>query len=447
MILTASSSPAVASGTVPRCLALAEQLYPLCRSVAGPALRQSFDLIEQWIPLRRTEVPSGTKVYDWEVPREWLVRDAYIADANGRRLIDWRRHSLHVVNYSVPVRATMIRHELDPHLHSLPEKPDWIPYRTSYYRDDWGLCVSQRDREALGPGPFEVVIDAEHRDGALTYAECIVPGRGEDFAIVYVHSCHPSLANDNLSGIVVAAALADALRRETPRLTWRFVFGAGTIGSLAWLSKNEADLSRLRAGFTLGLVGDQAPITYKRSRRGDTATDRVAELILERSGQPHRVVDFEPYGYDERQFCSPGFDLPVGRLSRSQHGEYPEYHTSADDLSLLSSESLAGSIAVGASLIGAIDANRLMVNLSPKGEPRLGKRGLYGALGGLSPRESEQALLWVLSYSDGQCDLAAIARRSGLPFAGVVDAAAALESAGLLAELDGRPMPFQGVDA
>jgi aminopeptidase-like protein len=447
MILTAASSLAEASTMVPRCLTLAEQLYPLCRSIAGPALRQSFDLIERWIPLRRTEVPSGTKVYDWEAPREWHVRDAYIADTNGRRLIDWRRHNLHVVNYSVPVRATMSLHELEPHLHSLPDRPDWIPYRTSYYREDWGFCVSHRDREVIGPGPFEVVIDAEHRDGSLTYAECIVPGSGPDFAVVYVHSCHPSLANDNLSGIVVAAALADALRREAPRRTWRIVFGAGTIGSLAWLSRNEANLPRLRAGFTLGLLGDPAPITYKRSRQGNTATDRVAELVLKRSGQPRRVVDFEPYGYDERQFCSPGFDLPVGRLSRAQHGEYPEYHTSADDLSLLSADSLAGAIAVGASLIGALDSNRSLLNLSPKGEPRLGKRGLYGALGGLSPGESEQALLWVLSGSDGKCDLAAIARRSGLPFGAVVDAAAALESAGLLAELDSQPLSFQGVDA
>lgn len=442
MILRSLSDQA-ADGVARECMSLVRDLYPLCRSLAGPGVRRSLDLVEQWIPLERHEVPTGTPVFDWEVPREWHLRGAHITDASGRRIVDAAEHNLHVVNCSVPVRCTMTREELEPRLHSLPDRPDWIPYRTSYYRDDWGFCLRHRDREQLGPGPFEVVIDSDLVDGSLTYAECVVPGRVDDFAIVYVHTCHPSLANDNLSGMAAAAALARALRQEQPRLTWRFVFGPGTIGSLVWLHRNEGGLAKLRGGLTLGLLGDSAPITYKRSRRGDSPTDRTAELVLARRSGAHRIVDFEPYGYDERQFCSPGFDLPVGRLSRAQYGEYAQYHTSADNVEFLSVERLGESISAAAALIAGIDANRRMINLLPKGEPRLGKRGLYGRFGGQTPRDTERALLWVLSYSDGHSDLVDIARRSGLGLDAVAEAAQALESVGLLAEAGAGQHPLK----
>jgi len=320
--------------------------------------------------------------------------------------------------------------ELKTHLYSLPERPDWIPYRTSYYREHWGFCLKHRDLERLGAGPFEVVIDSTLALGTLTYAECIVPGRTAGEAIIYTHTCHPSLANDNLSGIAAAVAVARELRDEHPRLTWRFVFGPGTIGSLAWLSRNEKRLGRIRAGLTVGLLGDGGALTYKRSRRGNRVTDRAAEHVLRGVAQA-RVVDFEPYGYDERQFCSPGFDLPVGRLTRSPNGQYPEYHTSADNLGLLKPECLAESIRALAAMIAVLDTNRALRNLSPKGEPRLGKRGLYGSMGGGAPGEFEHALLWVLSFSDGEHDLLAIAERSGLDFGLIARAAAALEDAGL----------------
>jgi aminopeptidase-like protein len=325
----------------------------------------------------------------------------------------------------------MTRAELAPHLYSLPERPDWIPYRTSYYREHWGFCLRHRDLEKLGPGPFEVVIDSTLAPGSLTYAECTIPGTTQDEAIVYTHICHPSLANDNLSGIAAGTALAGELRGERPRLTWRFIFGPVTIGSIAWLSRNEQRLKRIKAGLTIGLLGDEGPLTYKRSRRGDRVTDRAAQYILPRIAPSARLVAFEPYGYDERQFCSPGFDLPVGRLTRSPNGQYPEYHTSADNLDLLRPECLAESIRSLAGLIAVLDANRALRNLSPKGEPRLGKRGLYGSVGGTAPGEFEHALLWVLSYSDGEHDLLAIAERSGLDFALLARAAAALEDAGL----------------
>jgi len=421
-----------------------QAMYPICRSITGSGVRQSLDLVREWIPLEPTEVPTGTPAFDWEIPNEWNIRDAYVADPAGRRVIDFRAHNLHVVNYSAPIRRSMTLEELRPHLYSLPERPDWIPYRTSYYREHWGFCLRHRDLEQLGPGPFEVVIDSTLAPGSLTYAECVVPGSTAGEAIVYTHTCHPSLANDNLTGIAAATVLARELRKEQPRLTWRFIFGPGTIGSLAWLSRNEERLGRVRTGLTVGLLGDSGALTYKRSRRGDCITDRVAEHVLRGLAPSARVIDFEPYGYDERQFCSPGFDLPVGRLTRSPNGQYPEYHTSADNLEFIQPACLAESIRALAGIIALLDENRSLRNLSPKGEPRLGKRGLYGTVGGTAPGAFEHALLWVLSYSDGAHDLLWIAQRSGLEFDLLARAAAALEEAGLARTLDeeqGRPKP------
>ncbi len=415
---------------------LMQAMYPICRSITGDGVRRTLDLVQQWIPLERTEVPSGTAVFDWEIPNEWNIRDAYIADSNGRRVVDFRAHNLHVVNYSVPVRGSMTLEDLKPHLYSIPDRPDWIPYRTSYYREHWGFCLKHRDLERLGSGPFEVVIDSTLGPGSLTYAECVVPGTTGGEAIVYTHTCHPSLANDNLTGIAAAVAIAREMLKERPRLTWRFIFGPGTIGSLAWLSRNEERLGRVRAGLTVGLLGDAGALTYKRSRRGECVTDRAAAHVLPKLAPAARLVDFEPYGYDERQFCSPGFDLPVGRLTRSPNGQYPEYHTSADNLDLIQPASLAESIRALATMIALLDENRRLRNLSPKGEPRLGKRGLYGGIGGAAPGAFEHALLWVLSFSDGRHDLLSIAERSGLDFSLLAGAAAALEGAGLANTMD-----------
>ncbi len=417
-------------------LRLISDMYPICRSIAGDGLRRTLDLVEQWVSLDRTEVPTGTRVLDWEVPREWNVRDAYVADAAGRRVIDFRAHNLHVLNGSVPVDRTVSLEELQSHLHSLPDKPDWIPFRrTGYYEDQWGFCVSHRDRLALGPGPYRVVIDSTLEAGHLTLGEAVIEGSGSEEAIVYTHICHPSLVNDNLTGIAVAALIARALGSERPRLTWRFVFGSGAIGSITWLARNEHRLPALRAGLVIGLLGDPAPLTYKKSRRGDTLVDRAASHVLRRGGHEGRIVDFEPFGYDERQFCSPGFDLPVGRLTRSPNGAYPQYHTSADDLSLAKPECLAGSIRALADIISVIDADRRMLNLSPKGEPSLRRRGLYGGGGGVEPGEFDMALLWALSLSDGTNDLIEMSERSGLEFDLMNRAVAALEEVGLL-----RPM-------
>jgi aminopeptidase-like protein len=412
---------------------LMERVFPLCRSITGNGVRRTLDAIAGIVPLDRHEVPSGTPVFDWEVPPEWNIRDAYIARSDGSRVVDFKASSLHVVGYSVPTRCTMSLDELEPHLHSLPDHPDRIPYRTTYWREHWGFCLRHRDRERLGPGPYDVVIDADLAPGHLTYAECVVPGSTDGLGIVYTHTCHPSLANDNLTGLAAVALLGRELRQQRPRLTWRLVFGPGTIGSLTWLARNEDCLSQVRCGLVTGLLGDPGPLTYKRSRRGNCATDRAAALVLERHPGVSRIVDFEPYGYDERQFCSPGFDLPFGRLTRSPNGAYAEYHSSADDLSLVKVDKLAESIRVLAQLIDALDKNRDLVNLSPKGEPRLGKRGLYGTLGGTAPGEGEQAMLWLLSLGDGAHDLVDAAQRSGLGVSLLARAADALERAGLLA--------------
>lgn len=432
MILQRLSEKPAAERVAAEAHELMRAMFPLCRSITGHGVRRTLDLVEEWVPLRRTEVPSGTALFDWEVPNEWNIRDAHVSDAANRRVVDFREHNLHVVNYSVPVERTMSLAELEPHLHSLPEHPDWIPYRTSYYREHWGFCVRHRDRMQMGPGPYRVVIDSDLAPGHLTYAEAVIPGTTTGEAIVYTHTCHPSLANDNLTGIAVAAGLARELRAEAPRLTWRFVFGPGTIGSLAWLSRNESLLPRVRGGFVVGLLGDRGPLTYKRSRKGATAADRVAEYVLRTSACEHRTIDFEPYGYDERQFCSPGFDLPIGRLTRSPNGAYPEYHSSADDLDLIRPDKLAESVTVLARMLALLDGNRYLQNLSPRGEPRLGKRGLYGDLGGGGPGEFEHALLWVLSLADGEHDLVAVAGRSGLSFELLHRAAAALEDVGLI---------------
>lgn len=432
MLLSDLRVDAEAQSAAQSAFELMQAMYPICRSITGNGVRRTLDHVEQWIPLARSEVKSGTAAFDWEVPNEWNIRDAFIAEPGGRRVVDFQAHSLHLVSYSTPVRATMTRAELEPHLHSLPDQPDWIPYRTSYYRESWGFCLRHSDRLALGPGPFDVVIDAELKPGHLTYAECVIKGTTEQEAIVFTHVCHPSLANDNLTGIAVASALAREMLQRAPRLTWRFIFAPGTIGSLTWLSRNEDRCPNIAAGLVIGLLGDAGPLTYKRSRRGSTLMDRVAEYVIRPSDTLAKVIDFEPYGYDERQFCSPGIDLPVGRLTRTPNAGFAEYHTSADDLSFVSVGQLAGSIQTLAHMISVVDGNRRLLNLSPKGEPQLGKRGLYRSVGGTGPGQFESALLWILSQSDGNNDLVDVAGRSAIDFEVLEQAASALEDSGLV---------------
>jgi aminopeptidase-like protein len=413
--------------------ALVRELYPLCRSITGDGVRRTLARLQQEIPLEVHEVPSGTQVFDWTVPREWNIRDAYVKDARGERVIDFRRHNLHVVGYSTPVRATMSLADLRPHLHTLPQQPDLIPYRTSYYKEDWGFCLARRELDALAEGDYEVCIDSTLEDGFLSYGECVLPGDSDDEVLVSCHVCHPSLANDNLSGIAVATWLARHLRQVPRRYTYRFLFIPGTIGSITWLSLNESRARAIRHGLVLTCIGDRAGFTYKRSRHGDATIDRAVAHVLEHAGEPFRVVDFSPYGYDERQYCSPGFDLHVGCLMRSPWGQFPQYHTSADDPDFVDAQSLAGSVDTLLAVFDVIERDRTYVNLNPKCEPQLGKRGLYGALGGVHVAQLQFAMLWVLNQSDGGASLLDIARRAELPFEVIADAADLLARHDLLA--------------
>jgi aminopeptidase-like protein len=411
---------------------LVAELYPICRSITGDGVRRTLEIVDREIGLEVHEVPTGTRVLDWTVPREWNVRDAWVANPAGERVIDFQASNLHLLGYSVPVRATMPLAELKQHLYTLPDHPDWVPWRTSYYAERWGFCASQRLVDSLPDGDYEVRVDTTLADGHLTYGEHLVEGETADEVLVSCHVCHPSLANDNLSGIAVATRLARRLAETRPRYSYRFLFAPGTIGSITWLARNEDRLGRIRHGLVLACVGDPGGFTYKRSRRGDAEIDQaVAHVLGRRPG--HRVVDFTPYGYDERQFCSPGFDLPVGCLSRTPYAQYPEYHTSADDLDLVGPAQLQESLEVCWEVVGVLEGNRRYRNLSPKGEPQLGRRGLYGQIGGRSDAEERQmAMLWVLNLSDGDSSLLQVAERAGLPFALVADVAGALERAGLL---------------
>lgn len=414
---------------------LAEELYPICRSITGHGVRKTLDIIGKHVPLEVFEVPSGTQVLDWTVPREWNIEDAYIRDANGEKVVDFSNHNLHVVSYSVPVNGRMTLDELRPHLHSLPEHPNWIPYRTSYYHENWGFCLQHSQLERMTDDVYDVVIDSTLEDGSLTYAECLVEGENSDEVLIYTHTCHPSMANDNTSGMALVTLLAREIGRSKPRLSYRFVFGPGTIGSITWLARNQEVVDRVRHGLVVGLVGDSGPLTFKCSRNGSARVDHAMRHMLADLPEA-RVESFSPFGYDERQFCSPGYDLPVGRLTRSPEDSYPEYHTSADNLEFLNRDSLAESYLVCRRALGALDVDMRYVNLSPKGEPQLGKRGLYRKSGGEGLPGREFALLWVLNQSDGSNSLLEIAEKSGLSFEVIHEAARDLETAGLMKPLD-----------
>src|SRR6266851_7745451 len=409
------------------------ELYPICRSITGIGMRETLERLKRYIPLTLHEVPSGTAIFDWTVPNEWNISDAYVKNSKGERVIDFRQYNLHVVNYSVPVRRRMSLEELKAHLFTLPEQPDWIPYRTTYYKETWGFCLSHRRFLELREDNYEVCIDASLEEGHLTYGEFYVLGRSSEEVLVSCHACHPSLANDNLSGVAVAAFLAKRVASLSLRYSYRFLFIPATIGAITWLCLNEAAVSRIKHGIVLSGVGDTGPLSYKRSRLGNAQIDRSAAYVLAQCKQNAQVTDFSPYGYDERQFCSPAFNLAVGRLSRTPHGTYPEYHTSADNLNFVHPRKLAESFSVCLTIFSVLERNHTYVNLNPKCEPQLGRRGLYRMMGGQADaRLAELAMLWVLNLSDGEHTLLDIAERSQVSFDSLHRAACVLQEHGLL---------------
>jgi aminopeptidase-like protein len=418
-------------------LDLIARLYPICRSITGDGLRQTLRIIARHIPLQLTEVPTGSPVFDWTVPNEWNLKRATLTSPDGRIIADTDVHNLHVMNYSVPMSATVSLADLKPHLHSLPDKPDWIPYRTSYYAPNWGFCLPHRVLESLPDGDYRVEIDTTLSPGSLTYAELLIPGQTDDEVLLSAHACHPSLANDNLSGIAVAVALAKRLLLRSRRYSYRFIFAPGTIGSICWLANNRDRVHCIKHGLVLSCLGDSGNITYKRSRRAVAAIDRTVAHVLHEAGEAHTINDFVPYGYDERQYCSPGFNLPVGVLMRTPNGQFPEYHTSADNLDLIQPTSIQHSLDTLGKIVDALETNARFINVLPHCEPQLGRRGLYANTGGnATPPGYEPALLWVLNYSDGDHDLLDISRLSKIPLATIATAARMLTDKSLLKHVE-----------
>ncbi|MEO4001488.1 DUF4910 domain-containing protein [Mesorhizobium sp. CAU 1732] len=411
--------------------ALAAEIYPICRSITGAGVRETLRLLGRHIDLEQHAVPTGTRVFDWRIPREWTIRDAFIRSADGRRVLDFKASNLHVVNYSMPIRRYISTVDLKRHVFTLPDQPDLIPYRTSYYEPDWGFCMSQRALDAMTDDTYEICIDSELADGHLTYGEYVHAGETEREFLLTAHICHPSLANDNCSGLALLTLLARNLVARRTRHTYRFLFAPGTIGSLAWLAANEERVPLVDHGLVVSCVGDAGGPTYKQSRRGNALIDRAMAHLVSHLPPNGKAIPFSPYGYDERQFCSPGFDMPVGLLQNSAFGTFPEYHTSADDLDFIRPEHLERSYRLIMDAIEIVETDRRPVNLLPKGEPQLGRRGLYSKLGGSGPGAA-MPMLWVLNLSDGAHSLLDMAERSGLHYRLILDAADVLEAEGLL---------------
>ncbi|HZS64106.1 MAG TPA: DUF4910 domain-containing protein [Xanthobacteraceae bacterium] len=412
-----------------------DRLWPLPRSITGEGVRRTHDILGELLPLERIEIPTGTQVFDWTVPREWVVRGAHIIAPDGRRLLDFADNNLHLVGYSQPFRGKLSRAELDTHLHSLPDRPTAIPYVTSYYAPSWGFCLSHEQRQALPQGEYDVVVDTALIDGSMTLSECVLPGETGREVLISVNTCHPSLASNELSGPLVAAFLyrrLAALPRR--RLTYRFAFVPETIGAIAYLSlRGEKLRERLVAGYVLTCLGDAGRFTYKRSRRSGSPGDRAAAQVLTQCGRRADIIDFFPQGSDERQYCSPGFDLPVGCLTRTMYWRYPEYHTSLDNKDFISFSAMVETIDTCFDICKVLDAEGRYRNLVPFGEPQLGKRGLYPSFGGSNEKEARvRAQAWLLNLSDGNHSLLDIAERSGETVLQLAEIAETCVAAGLL---------------
>jgi len=415
---------------------LIETLYPICRSITGKGVRSTLNELNKFIPIQTTEVPTGTTVFDWTIPKEWNITDAWIKDLSGEKIIDFSNSNLHILNYSTPINKRLHLTELKPHLYTLPQFPDWIPYKTSYYAENWGFCMTHRQFLELKDQEYQVFIDSTLKDGSLTYGEFYIPGKSKEEVLFSAHICHPSLCNDNLSGIAVMTFLAQTMTKIQLKYSYRFIFIPGTIGSITWLAKNEDKVQNIRAGLILSCLGDLGDFTYKKSRRGDSEIDRMVNLILKQTQPEFNIVDFYPYGYDERQFCSPGFNLPVGSLSRSAHGTFKEYHTSADNLDFIKAGKLLESLNLCLRVIHAIESNKYFINTNPKCEPQLGKRGLYSAIGGhQGARTKEMAMLWILNMSDGHHSLSTISEKSNIDFPLIYETALILENYNLIKEV------------
>lgn len=415
---------------------LIEELYPICRSITGNGVRETHSIIGKHIPIKTHEIPTGTSVFDWTVPKEWNIQDAYILDPNGKKIIDFQKSNLHVVNYSTPINTKISLKELKKHLHSIPEQPDIIPYLTTYYNEDWGFCISNEQLLKLDDGEYTVVINSSLENGSLTYSEYYLKGKKEDEILITCYTCHPSLCNDNLSGVALVTFLAKYLSKIPLEYSYRFLFIPETIGAITWLCVNEKNISKIKCGLVATCVGDSGNLTYKKSRKGDTEIDIIAANVLRNSGANYTLLDFFPSGSDERQFCSPGFNLSVGSLMRTMYGDFKEYHTSADNLRFMNVKSLEDSFVKYLEILFVFENNKTCMTLNPKCEPQLGKRGLYQTLGGQKINDmTKQAIQWTLNLSDGNNSLLDISNKSNLKFNLIKDAADLLTENNLLKQI------------
>ena len=411
---------------------LIERLYPICRSITGEGVRKTLKILQELIPLEIKEVPSGTKVFDWVVPKEWNINDAYIKNSKGEKLIDFKKSNLHVVNYSIPINKKITLKELNENLHSLLNFPDWIPYLTSYYKESWGFCLTQKQRDALPDDIYEVVIDSTLKDGSLTYGELFLPGESAEEILFTCYVCHPSLCNDNLSGTAVLAFLAQELQKKKRNKSYRFLFLVETIGAITWLAINQEKLPNIKGGLVAVDLGDAGGMTYKKTRDGNSIIDQIVLAVLAESGKPHTILNFSPLGSDERQFSSPGINLNVGSLMRTHYEAYPEYHTSADNLQFMNKKSLAESLKIYEEIAYLLDKNQIFISTNQYCEPQLGRRGLYSFLGGQKERKIDtKAIFWVLNFSDGYHSLLDISLKSGMSFREIRKAAEILMKMGL----------------
>ncbi len=417
-----------------------DRLWPLNRSLTGDGNRETLKVISELVDLKIKEVPSGTQCFDWTVPPEWNVKEAWIKDGAGRKIVDFAENNLHLMGYSQGFSGKMSLAELLPHLHSIPDQPDVVPYLTSYYSPSWGFCVSQKFLEGLKEGIYEVLIDASHNPkGSMTVAEAVLKGRSEKEILISTYICHPSMANNELSGPIVSAFLYRLLKGDSDRhFSVRFLYVPETIGAVWYLHEHGERLkSDLIAGYVLTCIGDTGMFTYKRSRTGNSLADRAAEYVLESSGVDHNIEYFFPTGSDERQYCSPGFNLPVGSLMRTRYGKYGEYHTSADNKNFISFESMEESAKMCHRIVNTLMINGRYENLMPHCEPQLGKRGLYPSVGSRKDTaEKVEAMMWTLNMSDGTSDLIRISELSGIPVEVLHNSARTLEDAKLLKRID-----------
>ena len=437
---------------------LMEELFPITRSITGEGVRKSLKIIQNLINLKIHEIPTGSKVFDWTVPQEWNISDGYIMNSKKEKIVDFTKSNIHVLQYTENINKKIGLDELKKHIFTLPEQPNSIPYVTSFYNKNWGFCMSHNEFLKLEDDEYFVNINSEHKNGSLTYGEFLIKGNSEKEILISTYICHPSLCNDNLSGPVLAAFLAQYLSKIKMNYSIRFLFIPETIGAITWLALNENKIHNIVHGLVVTCVGDSGISTYKKSRDGNNIIDKVVEEVLIESGNPYKIMEFWPSGSDERQYCSPAFNLPVGSLMRTPYDMFDEYHTSEDNLSFMNKKCLADSLLKYLLVIEKLEKNFTDINpkknilekkiskqndpvyenLCPKCEPQLGKRKIYEGIGGVKKQnllKQKKAIQWILNLSDGTNSLRDIQKRSGLEYEILLEMAELLKNKKLLSIL------------